>query len=66
VAKWLPTNPQVKFFESRKRGYAVVELTADRMLTRFQAISDAADSDATVETLASFALEAGNTNLVAA
>ncbi len=23
VAKWLPANPQVKFFESRKRGYAL-------------------------------------------
>ena len=66
VAKWLPTNPQVKFFESRKRGYAVVELTADRMLTRFQAISDAADPNAKVETLASFVLEDGRKDLVSA
>jgi alkaline phosphatase D len=66
VAKWLPTNPQVKFFESRRRGYAVVELTADRMLTRFQAISDAADPDAKVETLASFVIESGRKDLVTA
>lgn len=59
VAKWLPSNPQVKFFESRKRGYSIVELNADRMVTRFQAISDAADPDASVSTLASFVIEAG-------
>jgi alkaline phosphatase D len=66
VAKWLPTNPQVKFFESRKRGYSVVDVSADRMMTRFQAISDAAEPDAKVETLASFVLEAGNKNLISA
>jgi alkaline phosphatase D len=59
VAKRLPANPQVKFFESRKRGYASVEVDADRMVTRFQAISDAADPDASVSTLASFVIEAG-------
>lgn len=59
VAKWLPENPQVKFFESRKRGYTSVEVNADRMVTRFQAISDAADPDAGVSTLASFVIEAG-------
>jgi alkaline phosphatase D len=66
VAKWLPGNPQVKFFESRKRGYALVELTPERMLTRFQAISDAADPAARVGTLASFVLEAGNKKLLSA
>jgi alkaline phosphatase D len=66
VAKWLPSNPQIKFFESRRRGYASVELNAERMVTRFQAISDAADPDAKVETLASFVLEAGRKNLVSA
>jgi alkaline phosphatase D len=66
VAKWLPSNPQVKFFESRKRGYSVVELNADRMVTRFQAISDAADPDAGVSTLASFVIEAGQKGVIAA
>jgi alkaline phosphatase D len=60
VAQWLPENPQVKFFESRKRGYASVEVNTERMITRFQAISDAADPDAKLETLASFVIEAGN------
>jgi alkaline phosphatase D len=66
VAKWLPENPQVKFFESRKRGYTSVEVNADRMVTRFQAISDAADPDATVSTLATFVIEDGRKGLVAA
>jgi alkaline phosphatase D len=66
VAKWLPSNPQVKFFESRKRGYSMVELSADRMVTRFQAISDAADPDASVSTLATFAIEAGRKGVVTA
>jgi alkaline phosphatase D len=66
VAKWLPSNPQVKFFESRKRGYTMVELNADRMVTSFQAISDAADPDAGVSTLASFVIEAGQKGMIAA
>jgi alkaline phosphatase D len=66
VAKRLPSNPQIKFFESRRRGYASVAVNAERMVTRFQAVSDAADPDAGVETLASFVLEAGNKNLVTA
>ena len=59
VAKWLPANPHIKFFESRKRGYAIIELNAAQMITRFQAISDAADANATVSTLASFVVESG-------
>jgi alkaline phosphatase D len=66
VAEWLPENPHVKFFESRKRGYAAVDLTPERMETRFQAISDAADPDAGVSTLASFVIEAGRKGVVAA
>jgi alkaline phosphatase D len=66
VAKWLPANPQVKFFESRKRGYSVVDLTFERMVTRFQTISDAADPDASLSTLATFVVEAGRKGVVAA
>jgi alkaline phosphatase D len=65
VAKWLPSNPQVRFFESRKRGYACVDVSADRMITRFQAISDAAEPAAEVSTLARFVIEAGRKGAVA-
>src|SRR5262249_20838071 len=32
--KIVAENPHVRFFESRKRGYAVVDLTQDRMMVR--------------------------------
>jgi len=38
-ASFLPENPHVRFFESRKRGYVMVELARDRMTARFQTIS---------------------------
>jgi alkaline phosphatase D len=56
----------VKFFESRKRGYSVLDLTFERMVTRFQTISDAADPDASLSTLATFVVEAGRKGVVAA
>ena len=58
--KLLPDNPHVRFFDSRVRGYAIVEVTPARMTTRFQAVSDAADANATVSTLRSFVVEDGH------
>jgi alkaline phosphatase D len=49
----------VTFFESRKRGYASVDITRARRVARFQAISDAADPQPAVSTPASFVIEAG-------
>ena len=66
IAERLPDNPHVRFFESRMRGYASVMLTRERMETRFQAISDAADPAATVSTLATFVIEAGRKSAVPA
>ena len=66
VAQRLPENPHVRFFESRKRGYAVVDLTPEQMFTRFQAISDAADPAASVSTLASFVIEDGRKGAITA
>jgi len=65
-SSWLPNNPHVRFFESRKRGYISAELTPERLTTRFQAISNAADRAATVDTLASFVIENGRKGAVAA
>jgi alkaline phosphatase D len=62
----MPDNPHVRFFESRKRGYVSVDLSPQQMTTRFQAISDAADPGATVDTLASFVVEAGRKGAVSA
>jgi alkaline phosphatase D len=58
-AAYLADNPHVRFFESRSRGYMSTEVTPERMTTRFQAISDPHDPDATVSTLATFVVEDG-------
>jgi alkaline phosphatase D len=62
----MPNNPHVRFFDSRKRGYLSIDLSPRRMTTRFQAISDAADPEATVSTLKTFVVEAGRKGAVSA
>ncbi|MBY0382044.1 MAG: alkaline phosphatase D family protein [Xanthobacteraceae bacterium] len=57
--KCLPDNPHVHFFESRKRGYSFVELTAKNMTTRFRAVSDVRKPDATIATLKTYVVEDG-------
>jgi alkaline phosphatase D len=64
--KHLHNNPQVRFFESRKRGYASVDLTPERMTTRFQAISDARDPNASLATLETFVIENGRAGAIGA
>jgi alkaline phosphatase D len=59
-AKLLPDNPHVRYFDSRGRGYVSVELTPERMTTRFRVLSDARDPQATVSTLRSFLVEGGH------
>jgi alkaline phosphatase D len=58
-AKGLSDNPQIKFFESLKRGYAMVEVTPKAMVTRFEAISDEKDPAASRSTLKTFTVESG-------
>ncbi|HTH98601.1 MAG TPA: alkaline phosphatase D family protein [Stellaceae bacterium] len=58
-------NPHVHFFEARKRGYVSVDVTKERMTTRFQALSDVRDPKATVSTLKSFVIEDGQRGAVA-
>jgi alkaline phosphatase D len=55
----LPENPHVRYFESRYRGYVGVDLTRERMETRFRVISDRRDLNATVSTLQRFVVESG-------
>lgn len=59
IAAVLPENPHVKYFESRHRGYVSVDLSRDRMETRFQTISDRRDPKATLSTLRRFVVESG-------
>lgn len=65
-AAMLPDNPHVRFFESRKRGYVSVDLTAQTMTTRFQALSDVKDPRASVSTLQTFVVETGKAGAVPA
>ena len=58
-AAMLPDNPHVRFFESRKRGYVMVDLTRETMTTRFQVVSDVTDPNATLSTLKIFTIEDG-------
>lgn len=57
--KWLPDNPHVHFFESRRRGYVSVELVPERMSVGMRVVSDVTDPKATIATLKRFVVENG-------
>jgi alkaline phosphatase D len=59
IAGLLPENPHVRYFESRHRGYVLVDLNRERMLVTFRAISDRRDPKATLTTLKQFAVVNG-------
>ncbi|MFI8681133.1 alkaline phosphatase D family protein [Brevundimonas diminuta] len=62
----MPNNPQVKFFDSRPRGYMSIDVRPDRMDTRYQVISDVRDPKASLSTLKSWTVETGRPGAVAA
>ena len=66
IAKVLPDNPHVHFFDSRRRGYVVVDLTAAAMQAQMRVVSDARDPKATIATLQTFAVESGRAGVVQA
>lgn len=55
-----------RFFDSRKRGFAPVELTPLPMNAKDQVVSDVTDPNATLSTLAAFVVEDGQTGAKAA
>ena len=55
----MPNNPQIRFFDSRKRGYMAIDITPGRMTTRYQAISDVRDPRAALSTLNTWVVEDG-------
>jgi len=63
---FLPDNPHVRYFESRHRGYVAVDLTLDRMETRFQIVSDRRDPNATRSLLKRFVVESGKAGAIPA
>jgi alkaline phosphatase D len=62
-ASWLPQNPHVHFFESRRRGYVSVDLAPKRMNVAMRFVSDVTDPKATLSTLKSFVVENGRPGL---
>ena len=65
-AAFLPDNPHVRFFDSRKRGYVSVDVDTKRMTARLQAISDVTDPEANISTLRTLAVENGRPGVVEA
>jgi alkaline phosphatase D len=66
-------NEHIRYFEGRRRGYCLCEVTAERWTTHFRAVESTSDPHFTVphpdldlETIASFSIEAGTPGLVAA
>jgi alkaline phosphatase D len=59
ILEALPENPHVRYFESQYRGYVAVDVSRERMETRFRVISDRRDPNATVSTLEQFVVESG-------
>ncbi len=65
IARALPDNPHVHFFESRRRGYVAVDLERANMQVRMRVVSDATDPKADISTLRTFAVEGGRPGVVA-
>ncbi len=66
LAQTLPDNPHVHFFESRRRGYVVVDLEPAKMEVRMRVVSDAHDPKADISTLKTYAVESGHPGVVEA
>jgi alkaline phosphatase D len=64
--RWIPDNPHVRYFESRRRGYISVDLTPERMTTRFRAVKDVRNPNTGLSTLRSFVVESGRPGAVRA
>ncbi len=66
IARTLPDNPHVHYFENRQRGYVSVDLERAQMQVRMRVVSDAHDPQADISTLKTFAVENGRPGVVEA
>jgi phosphodiesterase/alkaline phosphatase D-like protein len=64
IAQTLPDNPHVHFFESRRRGYVIVDLEHAKMQVHMRVVSDAHDPKADISTLKTYAVESGHPGVV--
>lgn len=63
VQSILPDNPQIRFYDSRPRGYLALELGRERLEVKMRAISDRMDPAASVSTLKHFVVESGSSRI---
>ncbi|HEY0847763.1 MAG TPA: alkaline phosphatase D family protein [Noviherbaspirillum sp.] len=57
--QYVAQNPHIKYGRSDRRGYAMMEITPERMQVRFQALDDVHRADTGVSTIARFLVEDG-------
>jgi alkaline phosphatase D len=55
----LAENPHFVFADAQRKGYGVAEFTPRRLTTQLRVVDDVTQRDTKIETLASFAVEAG-------
>jgi len=65
-AKFLPDNPHIKFFDSRKRGYVLCEAGRQAMTVDLRVVEDVRDPKTKDGSLGKFAIEAGKPGAVKA
>lgn len=63
IAGWLAENPHFVFADAQRKGYGVVELTPQKLLTTLRAVDDVTRPDTRIETLAQFEVTAGHPEL---
>jgi alkaline phosphatase D len=65
-AGWAARMPHMKYFESRHRGYLMIEVAPGQTVASMRVISDVRDPKATISTLKRFAVEDGKPEPLAA
>jgi alkaline phosphatase D len=56
---FLPENPHIKFFDSRGRGYVLVDVSPELRRTDLRVVDTITQPEATARTLKAFAVEPG-------
>jgi alkaline phosphatase D len=56
---FLPENPHIRFFESRHRGYVLVDASPELWRTDLRVVDTITQPEATARTLGSYVLESG-------
>jgi alkaline phosphatase D len=63
VAPVAAENPHIVFADNKRKGYGVVEFTPKGLTTKLRVVDDVTKPDTKIETLATFAVEAGRAKI---